>query len=398
MIPESAAKALLSSLQHIPIHTPLLECGTCPDRAHCGGLQVKASLLSCLDHCTCKDKATCDVVCPRNPSFVQRIREVRGLGLSDVRKRKAIPFPNLPDPIHLIFRSPKLARPMPLDIVAIPFSEVYRRTGRRGMLLTRVELERKFKLSPSAKILLTGVEEDDHVEQWWGTIEREDLVRGFRGLGVICATTPNFSTIADVPRHDNLHSIKRIALSWAELHDSGIPTALHINGRTNYDFERWAGFLNDHKEITAIAFEFLTGAARQKRGAEYVDMLITFAKTVRRPITLIMRGGNQWLPTLRAHYDTVVTLNSDCTMKTRHRQKAIVTPRGSLKWHTETSQPGTALDELFAHNIATMKSMFQSKKTACDAIPHPDTSPRTERTTSQSKLQAHDESLQMSLL
>lgn len=167
MIPKYDAKALLHSLQHVPVHTPLLECGTCPDRPHCGGLQVKASLLSCLDHCTCEDKATCDVVCPRNPSFVHRIREIRGFGLSDIRKRKRLQFPVLPDLIHLIFRSPKLAGPIPLDIVAIPFSEVYKRKGRRGILLTREELERKFKLTPSAKILLTGVEEDEHVEQWW---------------------------------------------------------------------------------------------------------------------------------------------------------------------------------------------------------------------------------------
>lgn len=214
----------------------------------------------------------------------------------------------------------------------------------------------------------------------------------------MCATTPNFSTAADVPRHDNLHSMKRIALSWAELQDSGIPTALHINGRTNYDFERWAAFLDHHKEIVTIAFEFLTGAAQQRRGAEYVDMLIALAKTVRRPIMLILRGGNQWLPTLRAHYKTVVMLNSDCTMKTRHRQKAFVTPRGSLKWHTETSEPGTTLDELFVHNITLMSSWFQSTKTIHDANPGVDASPRTERTTSQSKSQAHDESLQMSLL
>jgi hypothetical protein len=54
-------------------------------------------------------------------------------------------------------------------------------------------------------------------------------------LEIALVTTPNFSLFTNVPRPDNLHAIKRIGLSWAELVAGGVPAALHINARTDYD-------------------------------------------------------------------------------------------------------------------------------------------------------------------
>src|SRR5207249_4165551 len=51
------------------------------------------------------------------------------------------------------------------------------------------------------------------------------------------------SMFLDVPRWDNLHNMKRIALCWSELVSRGLPTSLHLNARTDRDWERWIEFI-----------------------------------------------------------------------------------------------------------------------------------------------------------
>ncbi|MGH7268007.1 MAG: hypothetical protein ACREMB_24585 [Candidatus Rokuibacteriota bacterium] len=84
-------------------------------------------------------------------------------------------------------------------------------------------------------------------------------------------TTPNFSLFADQPCWDDLHSIKRIALVHEEFLSEGLPAALHINARTDQDWERWRAYVAVRPEVTHIAFEFATGAGRAERIKWYAD-------------------------------------------------------------------------------------------------------------------------------
>jgi hypothetical protein len=90
--------------------------------------------------------------------------------------------------------------------------------------------------------------------------------RGFQGdLGIVLVTAPNYSLILNVPRQDNLHNMKRIALVWAEFMAGGVACALHVNGRTPYDYMRWRDFVAERPEVRHIAFEFGTGAGSSAR-------------------------------------------------------------------------------------------------------------------------------------
>src|ERR1700680_958296 len=62
-----------------------LGCAICPERRLCGGLRIAAALFSCLDYC-CGSPQTCGdrFVCPNNPFFVDRVREVGGFDLSTI--------------------------------------------------------------------------------------------------------------------------------------------------------------------------------------------------------------------------------------------------------------------------------------------------------------------------
>lgn len=351
-----AAAPPVAALQHKRKHSFLLGCGKCVDRTLCGGLQIQASALSCLDHCVCADPMACKLVCPRNTkSFAERVREVNGFDLANIEKRPPLAFPDVPKLIPLMYRSLPLARPVDLKLVAIPFSEMYRRKGKRAELYTRQELETKFRLGTDTRIVLSGVENDRHVEQWWASIGRRDVVLGLKELGVVFATTPNFSLMADVPRHDNMHAMKRIALVWSQLHDAGVPTALHVNGRTEHDFFRFREFLQIHEEIEAISFEFTTGAANNERGKYFADLLIRLSREVGRPLILVLRGGIRWMSLLSPDYAHIISMETTAFVKTVKRKRAVQTITNNLGWQRSDTPKGAPLDELLAHNLEAMR-------------------------------------------
>jgi hypothetical protein len=85
------------------------------------------------------------------------------------------------------------------------------------------------------------------------------------------------------PPWDNLHSMKRIAIVHEESLSEGMPAALHINARTDHNWQRWRDYVADRPEITHIAFEFATGAGRSKRMRRHADHLIPLAGPLQAP-------------------------------------------------------------------------------------------------------------------
>lgn len=351
MIERSYAKTATRLLRSDENLTLALGCVQCPDRKLCGGYQVEAGLYSCLDHCTCVDTAACDLVCPNNSKYTDFVKEVGGLDLANIEKRRLLPTPLVPDVVPLFYRSPRLAKSIDCPVAAIPFNETYRRSGQIGTALTRSELDQKFKFGTGTRLVLSGVEYDHHVEQWWSSGGRKELLAGIRALGVMLATTPNFSTMLDVPRHDNLHALKRIALAWAELHDARIPTALHINALNERDFRSLRSFLAFHAEIACVSFEYTTGSARREWGRFYTDELIKLAREVARPLILVLRGGVHWLHLLIPEFRRVVVLDTNPAMLTVNRRRAVLMPNGVLKDHRFRTARNEPLDELLAHNL-----------------------------------------------
>jgi len=396
MIRREDAAAQLPSLQHVPIQPMLLGCLSCADRYLCGGLRVSASLFNCLGHCTACNPRKCDQVCPRNIRYAERIREVNGFELMTLDRRAPLPLPTLPDHAHIMFRNPKLEGWITQPYAAIPLSETYLDHGKIALALSRDEVLEKFRLAPSTSIIITGTEDDTHVEKWWKYGGNKSLLSAIAKIGAILVTTPNFSSIADAPRHDNMHSMKRIILSWAEFHDAGIPAALHLNGRTDHDFLRLAQFVTKHEEIEAVSFEFETGAATRVRGEFYVAELIRFADRVGRPLTLVMRAGMHWFSRLSPSFRQIVQLNSVATMKTRYRRQAHMAD-GRLRWTEHHTSCGEPLDQLLSHNMVTVSEWMAAIRTMAPRqrqfIPN-----SVERIASKAKRQAHDETIQLSLL
>jgi hypothetical protein len=81
-----------------------------------------------------------------------------------------------------------------------------------------------FQVSLSSKVVLSGVNHDKWFEPWWslGQANRATIIAAIAKLEISLVTVPNFSLVLDNPRMDDLHSMKRIALLFAEFQNAGI--------------------------------------------------------------------------------------------------------------------------------------------------------------------------------
>ena len=145
-------------------------------------------------------------------------------------------------------------------------------------------------------------------------------------------------------------------VAFRERAQAGLPTALHVNARTERDYEHWAEVIGAREEISCIAAEFATGAGRGYRIEWHVDRLQELARFVGRPLRLVMRGGNRALEPLRSAFDTVTMIDTDAFNKTRCRKEASFTEAGKLVWRAHPTAKGQPLDELLQHNVATLHS------------------------------------------
>ncbi len=160
--------------------------------------------------------------------------------------------------------------------------------------------------------------------------------------------------MVDVPRPTDLHAMKRIGVCWAEMISQDIPAALHVNGRTESDYDRWADFIRDRAEVTAISFEFATGS-RGNRGEWHARQLERMAERVARSLALVVRGGTRHLRSLRASFAAVSFVDHDALVRTVKRKRAVLHEQSGIHWRKHQTAPHAPLDELFSHNCAAVK-------------------------------------------
>ncbi|QJP13633.1 hypothetical protein G3545_08150 [Starkeya sp. ORNL1] len=225
--------------------------------------------------------------------------------------------------------------------------------------MSREQLCDAFRISTDTTIVLTGTHQDPPLERWWsyGEAKTEEIIGLLRGLGIKLVTTPNYSLFANAPRWDDMHSMKRIALTFAQFVRGGIPAALHVNGRTAKDFWRWRDFLCERPEITHLAYEFGTGAGRAARSPQHAEWLTELARSVDRPLHILVRGGLDVLPTLAASFAGVTLLDTSAFMKTMNRQCAVPEGNRNVRWELSPTATNDELERLFIHNVTALNDI-----------------------------------------
>jgi hypothetical protein len=297
----------------------------------------------------CGNPGSCDRVCRNNPEFAFRIHEIGGFELNLPTAPLLTP-PLLPTVIPEVYHGAARLRSFAPAAASVSLYRMFdRRTG-DARYRTHAEVCRNFRISEGTPLILTGIQRDRPLERWWelGNVKRTAIIRAAVDCGVVLATTPNYSLFVDRPRWDNLHSMKRIALVYQEFLEGGMPAALHVNGRTERDFSRWAEFITLHPEVTHLSYEFTTGPGRSARRHQHASWLCELATAVGRPLHLLIRGSTEVLSQLCSAFYSVTVLETRAFLKTMMRYRAI--KRDAICWWPFPTAIGEPLDDLFETN------------------------------------------------
>jgi hypothetical protein len=290
---------------------------------------------------------------------VARVREIGGFDLNTTPRALEPIAPPLPGMVPVIYHGSKRTMPYAGGIVALPlYALLDKRTGE--VKFTSLDaLCQAFRIATDATIILTGTAQDPPLERWWSYGEQRgrEIIAALLSLGVRMATTPNYSLFANVPRWDDLHSMKRIALTFAQFANAGMPVALHVNGRTDRDFSRWAAFLRERPEVTHLAYEFATGAGHGERCRQHAAWLTDLAVSVGRPLHLIVRGGLEVLPELSLAFARTTVFETSAFMKTTKRQRAVISGNAAVKWQPSPTATPAELEDLLTYNVGAMREL-----------------------------------------
>lgn len=340
--------------------TPSLGCNQCHYRERCGGLQTEAQVFDCTSLCRCTDPPKCDNVCSKNPGhFVARIQEVRTLALENVQRASRVSPLDLPSITPLVYHSAARSRTPAASVVALSLYELIDKRSGELRFKTRHALTTQFRISNDSMIVLSGTDQDLPLERWWRLKDRTATARALGDLGVKLITAPNFSLFDDVPRFDNMYNMKRIAISAAEIQSAGVHCAIHVNARTDRDWDHWISYLTERDEYDYIAFEFGTGAGARPRFPWHVKQLCRLAREVPRPINLIARGGIPGLQDLGKAFSTVTLIDTASFVRAQRRRRAVVSSTG-LSWEQALTPKGAFIDDLLDENVAAMGTFVQS--------------------------------------
>jgi hypothetical protein len=337
----SSDERIIGALTHDPGAYPMaLGCAPCPQREVCGGLCIKAPIVDCLAFC-CGSPDTCTRVCRNRPaSFVDQVREIGGFDLDDVDRARVVRCEIEADIVPLVYHGSGRIAALRHEVFALPMPELVNFHEARLRYPDRTALCDAFRIPPDARLILSGVNLDHRIEPWWRLGGcREAIIESMRQIGIDLVTAPNFSVVLDQPRTDDMHAMKRIGIVFAEFANGGIACALHPNGRTERDFVRWAEFIAERDEVTALAYEFITGPGRRARQPWHLARLADLARRAGRDLDIVVRGDPRVVPFLRAHYRRVIYIETTAFMKTQKRQRAERDGNARLRWSSAPTDP-----------------------------------------------------------
>ncbi len=303
---------------------PALGCTNCFLFKECGGI-YEAGFFDCLPHC-CNKPATCTLVCPRSKRFIEILRDTGGLALNvdaDVRQRTRRALPLYVPVVHHGFRR---ARPLGVHAAALPgFRVMARRRDGGEMFETEAQLRSAYMLSQRTRVILSCIDEDSYLENYWRVRCARRLPERLAQLGLWHIIAPNFSLPVDVPRFDNIANIRRSLICAEELSGAGLSVIPYVAGVTEHDWDFWGDFLREHKEIKFVAKEFQTGGSNLKIAEWHVAQLLRVQDKLGRGLHIVAVGGRRLLRALSKFSGTTL-INADAFMKAQHRM--VLSPSG----------------------------------------------------------------------
>lgn len=327
-----------------------LGCMNCLDRQLCGGIRPGVGVLSCRDYC-CNTPNDCSRICPNKPAeFVFRQREVRGWEFDNVPRLAFNASPDVPGVIPELYHTSRRFETLRTKAVAVPLRAILNRSATTARFSTKSGVLADLRVSPRAAMVIDCIGRDRLIESFWAERHSSGLIDALVGLRPAWVIVPNYSVITNVPRWENFHAMKRIAIVWSEFMERGIPTVFTVNARTDRDWNRCSDFVLARPELQAIAIELGTGLRYADRLAAILPRVRALGLAADRRLRLFVRGGRASIDSLREAFQTVHLIDTNPFMKAVHRQRLISDSNGitSRRSFTLVGQP---IEDLLQQNV-----------------------------------------------
>jgi len=347
-------------LWHVTGREIALGCTRCIDQNLCGGLSASVDLFSCLDLCCGKPESCKKFACPNSQErYSKLLNEVGGFALRPY-KRPVVQPKALPFYVPYMQDAGCLAGPVSLPIVAVSlYTLIDPNTGLARFRSKREVLEH-YKIGNRAKLVITATHKDKFVERFWSSMRPKDTAESLRRLRPAIVGTPNFSMHLGAPRHDNMLSMSRIAECFEAFAAARLPVALHVNGRTSRDFERWAEYLRASPDVRTITYEFGTQSKSSLRRAWHAEQLAELASNVPRELTLMLRAGSAHIAELSSVFSRIVLIDTNPNMQAKFRKQASLVA-GRVEWSQQETDEGEPVDELLSRNVVVCRRVARSQ-------------------------------------
>jgi len=303
------------------------------------------------------------MACPfRMLDFTEMISEVGGW---EPTLSQPLVTPNSVLPSYVPQVSHRGSRILPLNcpVVAVPLSAIVSRDrhGKYRVKFSSPEnLRHSLLLQKDAKIIITSVAPDRHVEDFWAEHQIGKVLLKIAELDVMAMTAPNFSFMSDVPRTNALYNFARILRIAERMSEVGIATILHLNASNSRDWERWFQVLKQQPGISHVCLEFQTGTGQTTIGDAYYHGLYTLQQKLGRQLHPVVLAGMGRVQAFKLHFkDSFTIIDSMPFIKTLKRRSLIIAASGKGIWRRKLTPPGQYLDAEMASNLRTYERLYQ---------------------------------------
>jgi hypothetical protein len=235
----------------------------------------------------------------------------------------------------------------------VPTCEVTRR--REKPCDTPAQIRTAFKLRRNARIILSSIDEDRELENFWHVKTARSLAERLAGLEIEHIIAPNFSLPLEIPRFDNIANVRRSLVCAEEFSKVGMSVIPYIAGVTEHDWDFWEGFLREHREINIIAKEFQTGPSNNQVALWHIGHLLKLQDRIKRGLHLVAVGGRRHLRNL-IEFSGISVMDSNPFMKTCHRFALAA----SGIWEDFPTAPNEPLDDLLLTNILRYTELVET--------------------------------------
>jgi hypothetical protein len=226
-----------------------------------------------------------------------------------------------------------------------------------------LSLRRRFKVAPTAKIILNSATVDSHIETYWKERKINAVAKALARLEIWGITVPNYSFFEDAPRTHTFWQRERMRVVAEEFSEAGLNVIPHLNAATELDWSYWRDFLRHHNSPITVAKEFQTGLSSPELGLKAIEALARLQDALAtKRLHPILIGGGRYLHSARRLFDHCTVIDSIPFMRAMHRQTLQLRPGGRLRWQPSGTKRGEPLDDRLAANISSYeKALFAGK-------------------------------------